>query len=107
MDVLVHAEAEAQEGGRGRHPGCSSSNAGNSNMAANRPRCQVCFKKGHLASDCWHKFDDTYVPDERYAGAVSSSHANDSSWYLNTGDTDHVTEELEKLTTREKYKGKE
>jgi hypothetical protein len=93
--------------GRGRHPGHSPSNTDNSNIADNRPRCQVCFKKGHLASDYWNMFDDSYISDERYADADTSSYANDSSWYLDTGATDHVTRELEKLAMREKYKGKE
>jgi hypothetical protein len=52
-------------------------------------------------------FDDSYVLDERYARAVSSSYANDLSWNLDTGATDHVSGELEKLAMHEKYKGKE
>jgi hypothetical protein len=48
-----------------------------------------------------------YVPDERCAGAAFSSHTPDPSWYLDTGATDHVTGELEKLAMRERYKGGE
>jgi hypothetical protein len=52
-------------------------------------------------------FDDSYVPDEHYAGAAFSSYGVDSSWYLDTGATDHMTGELEKLAMLEKYKGKD
>jgi hypothetical protein len=60
-----------------------------------------------MAGDCWHHFDDTYILEEKYAGAAFSPQVNDPSWYLDTGATDHVTGELEKLAIREKYKGKE
>jgi hypothetical protein len=60
-----------------------------------------------LLAECWHRFDDSYVLDERYAGSASTSFAIDPNWYLDTGATDHVTEELEKLAMHEKYKGKE
>jgi hypothetical protein len=100
--------------GRGRHQGRSGQNPGNtygrgnnSSATDTRPRCQVCFKKGHMVDECWHRFDDTYVLEERYAGAAFMPQANDSSWYLNTGATDHVTGELEKLAIHEKYKGKD
>jgi hypothetical protein len=39
--------------------------------------------------------------------AVFPSYATDSSWYLDTGATDHVRGELEKLALHEKYTGKE
>jgi hypothetical protein len=67
----------------------------------------VFLKKGHLTSECCHKFDDSFVPDERYVGAAFFPYAADSSWYLDTGATDHVTSELEKLAMRKKYKGKD
>lgn len=37
------------------------------NDVDNRPRCQVCKRRGHQALDCWHRYDENYVPDERYA----------------------------------------
>jgi histone deacetylase 1/2 len=75
-----------------------------------RPLCQVCFKKGHMASKCWHRFDENYVPDPKLVAAdasTSSSHAYniDTNWYTDTGATDHITSELEKLTARDRYHG--
>jgi hypothetical protein len=55
--------------------------------------------------NCWHKFDESFVPDERFTGAAYGSYGVDTNWYTNTGATDHVTGELEKLAIRDKYKG--
>jgi hypothetical protein len=30
----------------------------------------VCFKEGHNATNCWHRFDADYVPDEKNANAT-------------------------------------
>jgi hypothetical protein len=27
----------------------------------------VCFKEGHSATNCWHRFDADFVPDEKAA----------------------------------------
>jgi hypothetical protein len=43
-----------------RHNGSNSSND-------NQPRCQLCKKKGHMVMDCWHRFDEKFVPDNRFA----------------------------------------
>jgi hypothetical protein len=68
-----------------------------------RPLCQVCFKKGHTTGKCWHRFDENYVLDPKLVAATtstSSSHVYniDTNWYIDTGATDHITSELEKLT---------
>jgi hypothetical protein len=68
--------------------------------------CQVCFKKNHTTAECWHKFDENYVPDQRFAG-VAASYGVDTNWYADTGATDHITRELDKLTMKEKYTGEE
>jgi hypothetical protein len=63
--------------------------------------CQICFKTGHRASRCWHRFDENYVPEERHVNAAIAMNAYnvDTNWYTDTGATDHVTSELNKLTT--------
>lgn len=76
---------------------------GNSND--NRPLCQVCLKKGHLAPDCWHRYEENYTLDERNAAAAMTAYNLDTNWYADSGASDHVTGELEKLAVREKYKG--
>ncbi|BAB90546.1 putative rice retrotransposon retrofit gag/pol polyprotein [Oryza sativa Japonica Group] len=72
-----------------------------------RPTCQVCFKRGHTAADCWYRFDEDYVADEKLVAAATNSYGIDTNWYIDTGATDHITGELEKLTTKEKYNGGE
>lgn len=37
--------------------------------------------------------------------ATTSSYGVDTYWYMDTGTTDHITSELEKLTARDKYHG--
>jgi hypothetical protein len=69
----------------------------------NRPRCQVCFKLGHTANVCWHRFDEEFVPDTRVAAMASSSTGNDPNWYLDTSAMDHITGELERMTMHERY----
>jgi hypothetical protein len=65
--------------------------------------CQVCFKEGHTAADCWHRYDDTYVPDQRLVNAATSAYTVDTNWYADTGAIDHIMGELEKLTTHDRY----
>ena len=66
----------------------------------------MCYKRGHVAADCWHRYDDSYVPDERHiAAAASYAYGVDSNWYMDSGATDHITGELDKLTICDKYKG--
>jgi hypothetical protein len=47
------------------------------------------------------------VPEERHVNAAIAMNAYnvDTNWYTDTGATDHVTSELNKLTMREKYHG--
>jgi hypothetical protein len=44
---------------RNRSNGGSSSSFPNSNNGS-RPPCQICFKVGHTASACWHRFEQQY-----------------------------------------------
>jgi hypothetical protein len=62
-----------------------------------KPVCQVCLKTGHTADRCWHRFEEDFVPEERHAGTAMNSYTVDNNWYTDTGATDHITGELEKL----------
>ncbi|XP_019095576.1 PREDICTED: uncharacterized protein LOC109130462 [Camelina sativa] len=48
---------------RGFHQQISASSRSSGQSADNRPICQICGKAGHVASTCWHRFDNTYQPD--------------------------------------------
>jgi hypothetical protein len=48
------------------------------------PQCQVCLKFGHTANNCWHHFDEDYVPELRSAAATSRP-SIDHAWYTDSG----------------------
>ncbi|XP_071683320.1 uncharacterized protein [Lolium perenne] len=60
---------------------------------------------------CWWRFKKDDSDDEDSGrgkkGAHIASYGVDSNWYSDTGATDHITSELNKLTTSEKYKGQD
>lgn len=91
-------------GGRGpggRGPG------GRTGGGKKKESCQICGKGGHEALHCWYRWDESYqAEDEKSANAVAS-YGVDTNWYTDSGATDHVTSELEKLTTRDKYHGQD
>lgn len=64
---------------------------------------RACF------TQCFHRFDHSYQDEEpRVATAVSTqSYTIDSNWYTDTDTTDHITSELDRLTVKEKYHGKD
>ena len=90
-----------RSGGRGNPAG---NNQGCGRGKDSRPVCQVCHKRGHVASDCWHRYDDSYVPDEKLGGAATYTYGMDTNWYVDTGATDHITGQLDKLTTKEQIR---
>ncbi|XP_071676767.1 uncharacterized protein [Lolium perenne] len=71
--------------------------------------CQVCGKQGHTALNCWKRFQKNYRGPDKSAGAAygSGSYGVDTNWYSDTGATDHVSSELEKLHVRDRYNGNE
>ena len=90
-------------GSRGRGHRNNQQGGGSNNKKQDKPICQVCFKEGHTAARCWHRFDEDFVPEERHAAAATNSYNIDTNWYTDSGSTDHITSELEKLSMREKY----
>jgi hypothetical protein len=63
--------------------------------------------------DCRNRFDPDYHPDNyrsRNSASTSSNNNNNHhnpSWYLDTGATDHLTSDLERLHVHERYGGKD
>lgn len=85
---------------RGRHKWSSGNNA--------RPQCQVCGKNGHIALDCWHRFDQEYQSSSNssstsYMTAMLTAPctAFDPNWYPDSGVTNHVTPDPNNLTQDE------
>jgi hypothetical protein len=89
----------------GNHGGRFGGRRGRYNNSSDKhPLCQVCKKKGRTIDRCWHRFDEDYVPEERMAAAAMGS-GHDNNWYTDSGATDHVAGDLEKLAIRNKYAG--
>ena len=71
--------------------------------------CQLCGKEGHAVVRCFKRFDTSFngSPQQKTAASATSSYGVDSNWYMDTGATDHITGDLEKMTIRDKYTGNE
>ncbi|PKU81159.1 Retrovirus-related Pol polyprotein from transposon TNT 1-94 [Dendrobium catenatum] len=96
--------------GRGRRSrGKNSYSSGNS--ARNNPNatvlCQICSKKGHSASSCWHRLDMQYIPPNKNANTalMASSDNPEATWFLDSGASSHFTNSLENLSLSKPYLG--
>ena len=84
---------------RGAPPSRNNSHGGGG-QGSDRAKipCQICGKLGHNARDCWYRYSD----DQEERTANIASYGVDTDWYMDSGATDHVTSELEKVTIRDK-----
>ena len=97
-------------GGRSSSNNRTRSGGGNPRARPDAPRCQICGKLGHTAKDCWYRYEeDDYdsQDEEKVAAAADGSYGVDTNWYVDSGATNHITNELEKVTMKEKYRGKD
>ncbi|XP_073360436.1 uncharacterized protein [Aegilops tauschii subsp. strangulata] len=85
--------------------GFNSNNSRRPSSSRARPRCQLCKKAGHEVMECWHRYDENFVPDSRHVAAAMREQGGEGVWYVDSGATDHVTSELEQLALREQYHG--
>jgi len=95
--------------GRGRGGrGCGRGSGGRGSDSSERTVCQLCRKEGHTVLCCYKRFDASYQgpSDAKSASAATtSSYGIDTNWYSDSGSTDHITGDLEKLSVRDKYHG--
>nr|CDH30699.1 putative Ty1-copia-like retrotransposon [Cercis chinensis] len=101
----------SQGGFRGGH-----SNKGRANPGS-RPQCQICCKIGHVATECWHRFDNQFQPKASHSNQFSSSAQDpqalmaapgllgETPWFLDTGATHHVTSDLANLSLHNPFSG--
>ncbi|XP_066385162.1 uncharacterized protein [Miscanthus floridulus] len=86
---------------RGQKGGCSGGHGGGPAVT-----CQLCSKDGHTMLKCFKRFDASFAsPPKKSASSAMASYGVDTNWYVDSGATDHVTSELEKLTVHDKYGG--
>src|SRR4051812_39507664 len=70
-----------------------------------RPKCQICKFWGHEADTCKKRFEqDSSSGNGRSAYNASASN-NSTHWIMDSGTTDHLTSDLERLHVRERYGG--
>jgi hypothetical protein len=88
-------------GGRSHRTPARSQNGGTNNSEL----CQICNKPNHDALQCWHCFDQAYQAEDTVKQAAAATHGYtiNPNWYVDIGATDHITSDLEHLTTKEKY----
>jgi hypothetical protein len=78
-----------------------------SNKSRNRfPPCQLCGRTNHPVFKCYKRFDPNYMGEEKNANAATS-YGVDSNWYADSGGTEHVIGELDKLTMKDNYIGRD
>jgi histone deacetylase 1/2 len=58
-----------------------------------------------MARDCWYRYSEDDQQEEHSAN--NATYGVDTNWYMDSGATDHITGELEKITTRDKYHGQD
>jgi histone deacetylase 1/2 len=114
-----------QQGGQGgrqgyhgdRGQGRGHGNGGRGNGGGPKPTCQVCNKYGHDALCCRNRFNHAYQPEEQIrenrehaanaANIQGSGYTIDTNWYMDSGATDHLTSDLDRLHLHERYSGKD
>lgn len=68
--------------------------------------CQICCKPNHTAMGCWHRFDQTYQPDN-FPQALAALAIHDDAWYPDTGASAHMAFDPGKLHSLLSYHGHE
>jgi hypothetical protein len=54
---------------------------------------------------CWYRFNEEYISAQCTVAATSTSYSSDNNRYTDSGATDHITGELDKLTMHDAYNG--
>jgi hypothetical protein len=92
-------------GPRGGNNGGARGHGDFSNKSRDRfPPCQLRGRTNHPVFKCYKRFDPNYMGEEKNANAATS-YGVDSNWYADSGATDHVARELDKLTVKDTYTG--
>ena len=72
--------------------------------SVNKLLCQICGKAGHIALKFFHRFgmnfQNSQPSSKGFVGVTTTG-----SWFLNSGATDHVTEDGKSLNAKTEYSG--
>jgi hypothetical protein len=107
-----HEEERGRDGGGGRCPPQGGRGHGCGGYTPPpRPRddilCQICKKEGHSALTCWWHYANNDNNDDSSERVANAAYGVNTKWYSNTGATDHITGNLEKLMVPDAYHGKD
>ncbi|RVW84221.1 hypothetical protein CK203_045277 [Vitis vinifera] len=72
------------------------------------PTCQVCGRQGHIAINCYHRFDRAFQspPSNSLTFMVALPNTiADPSWYFDSGASTHVTNNPDNLSFKSYYNG--
>ena len=90
------------------YPSQQSNNAA-PNYFFQRPMCQICYKMGRTALDCYHRMDFAFQgkhpPTKLAAMAFSSNASSSNCWVFDTAAIDHFTPELANIQQPQAYPG--
>ncbi|XP_073353602.1 uncharacterized protein [Aegilops tauschii subsp. strangulata] len=70
-------------------------------------KCQICKKDNHIAKDCDYRYAENNTQRKKVAVAADASYGVDTNWYADSGASNHITHELDKLTMHDKYPGQD
>jgi hypothetical protein len=100
-------------------PSCGPSNTGglNPNDTATNTRqiCQLCGETGHVASQCFKRFqrgflglgNDGQFTEKQIAMAIQALHGHTFSYPVDTSSTDNLMNKVDKLHMKEPYHDKD
>ncbi|GFZ15769.1 hypothetical protein Acr_25g0001780 [Actinidia rufa] len=89
--------------GRGRSTNTPGRGVLHSRSMPVRLVCQVCNKQGHIALDCYNRFNESYSRDSQgqpHAYYSTPSSSQDYNWYPDSGATHHLTSDLNNLNLK-------
>ena len=84
--------------GGGRGNGSQGGGGGGRNFQSG-VFCQLCGKEGHMVVRCFKRFDTNFTgpPQKSASFANMAPYGADTNWYIDSGATDHITGDLEKI----------
>jgi hypothetical protein len=94
-----HGHGPSRGGFNNQSGKSSRSDSGSSSC----PQCQLCLKIGHSAK-CWYRYEEDSSFEPCHAALATTSDV-DNNWYTDSGATDHITGDLDKLTMNDTYLG--
>lgn len=98
-------------GGYGGRQGGDNSGRGNGQGGrrgrGGKSTCQICGVYGHDALHCYSRFNHAIQPEtsNRAANYSNSNDTSEPTWIMDSGETDHMTNDMDRLHVQKNYEG--